>query len=113
MIPRGAAVMRTKGKGGGAMPAAATSAIDQTIARGTEHLLGLQSSDGYWWAELEANVTMASEHLMLEHVLGIADPARWQKIAAYLFRKQLDDGSWPIYFGGPGDISVTVEAYAA
>jgi squalene-hopene/tetraprenyl-beta-curcumene cyclase len=95
------------------MPASATSAIDQTIARGTERLLGLQSSDGYWWAELEANVTMAAEHLMLEHVLGVADPARWQKIAAYLFSKQLDDGSWPIYFGGPGDLSVTVEAYAA
>lgn len=87
--------------------------LDETLARGIGHLLSIQHEDGYWWAELEANVTMASEHLMLEHFLGIGDPVRTRKLRTYLLRKQLPDGSWPVYFGGPGDVSVTIEAYFA
>ncbi len=73
----------------------------------------IQHADGYWWAELEANATMASEHLLLEQFLGIGEPERWRKIANYLLGLQQADGSWPIYFGGPGDVSVTTEAYFA
>jgi len=87
--------------------------LDRALERGSAYLLGLQVADGYWWAELESNVTMASEHLMLEHVLGIGVPLRWQKIARYILDHQQADGSWPIYHGGPGDISVSVEAYTA
>ena len=56
---------------------------------------------------------MASEHLLLEHFLGIGDPQRWRKICNYLLERQLPDGSWPIYYGGPGDVSITIEAYFA
>jgi squalene-hopene/tetraprenyl-beta-curcumene cyclase len=83
------------------------------IARAVDHLLSLQFPDGYWWGELEANVTMAAEHLLLEHFLGIGDDRRWRKISAYLLERQLPDGSWPIYFGGSGDVSITTEAYFA
>lgn len=87
--------------------------LERTLERGVDHLLSLQAADGYWCAELEANVTMAAEHLMLERFLGIGEPRRWQKISAYILRRQGEDGSWPIYFGGPGNLSVTVEAYFA
>ena len=96
--------------------APATSAVaglDAGIDRAVEHLLALQSNDGFWWGELEANATMASEHLLLEHFLGIGDPRRWRKISNYLLERQLPDGSWPTYFGGPGDVSITTEAYFA
>ena len=73
----------------------------------------IQHEDGYWWAELESNATMAAEHVMLEHVLGIAEPLRMRKLARYILGLQQDDGSWPIYFGGPGDVSITTEAYFA
>ncbi len=87
--------------------------LDRGIARAVDHLLSLQHPDGYWWGELEANVTMAAEHLLLEHFLGIGDDRRWRKISAYLLERQLPDGSWPTYFGGPGDVSITTEAYFA
>jgi squalene-hopene/tetraprenyl-beta-curcumene cyclase len=93
--------------------AAGAPSLDEALDRAVNAMLALQSSDGYWWAELEANATMAAEHLLLEHFLGIGDSDRWRKICRYLLSKQLPDGSWPVYFGGPGDLSVTTEAYFA
>jgi squalene-hopene/tetraprenyl-beta-curcumene cyclase len=87
--------------------------LDDALARGSEYLFSLQHPEGYWWAELESNVTMAAEHLLLEHFLGIADATRWSQLCRYLLQHQSPDGSWPIYFGGPGDLSVTIEAYFA
>lgn len=87
--------------------------LDETIKRGTAYLLSQQDEQGFWWAELESNVTMASEHLLLEHFLGIGEPGRWAKLRKYLLNRQQDDGSWPIYFGGPGNVSITTEAYFA
>ena len=87
--------------------------LDLTVERGREFLLALQYEGGYWWAELESNVTMAAEHLLLEYFLGAADADRWSKICRYILRRQQDDGSWPVYHNGPGDVSVTTEAYFA
>ncbi len=89
------------------------AAIERCIDRAVGHMLSVQHADGYWWAELESNVTMVSEHLMIERFLGIADGRRWRKITRYLLDHQQPDGSWPIYYGGPGDVSVTTEAYFA
>ncbi len=87
--------------------------LDACIDSAVAHMFSIQHPDGYWWAELEANVTMAAERLMLERFLGIEDTRRTQKIARYILDHQLSDGSWAIYYGGPGDPSVTVEAYFA
>ena len=96
-----------------APPLQTAPGVDLSIERGVSHLLSVQHADGYWWGELEANVTMASEYLLLECVLDIGDAGRWRKISAYLLEHQLADGSWPIYSGGPGDVSVSTEAYLA
>src|SRR4029079_4485244 len=87
--------------------------IDRALDRGSAYLLSLQTPDGYWWAELESNVTMASEHLLLEHFLGIGEANRWQQLCRYLLKHQNADGSWSVYYEGPGDVSVTPEAYFA
>jgi len=87
--------------------------LDETLVRGREALLALQSPQGFWWAELESNVTMAAEHLLLEHFLGIGEANRWSQLCRYLLQHQSADGSWPVYQGGPGDVSVTTEAYFA
>ncbi len=87
--------------------------LDACLDRASEYLLSIQHADGYWWGELEANATMASEHLMLERILGIAEPVRTRKIARYLLDRQSPDGSFPVYYGGPGDVSITTEAYFA
>src|SRR5205823_573729 len=87
--------------------------LDHCIDRTVEHMFSIQHADGYWWGELEANVTMAAERVMLERFLAIEDPQRTAKIARYILERQQPDGSWPIYYAGPGDPSVTIEAYFA
>ena len=83
------------------------------VERGREHLLGLQHPDGYWWAELESNATMTAEHLFLLCLFDRADDDTKRKVATELLETQRDDGSWPVWFGGPPDLSVAVEAYYA
>ena len=85
----------------------------RAIERSREYLLGLQYPEGYWWGELEANCSIHAEFVLLTHFLGIPDPKRWGKIVSYLKSKQLPDGGWPIWYGAPGDLSITTEAYFA
>jgi squalene-hopene/tetraprenyl-beta-curcumene cyclase len=58
-------------------------------------------------------VTITAEYLMLLHFMGLDDKKRDRKIANYILNKQQADGSWPIHWGGNGDLSTTVEAYFA
>ncbi|MFQ5933651.1 MAG: prenyltransferase/squalene oxidase repeat-containing protein, partial [Dehalococcoidia bacterium] len=89
------------------------TALDQAIQRCQDYLLDHQYDKGYWWGELEANVTITSEYLLLTHFLGVADKERWGQIVEYLKHMQRPDGTWPIYYGGPSDLNATVEAYFA
>ncbi len=98
--------------GSASSPGDATS-LDACIDLSVRHLLSLQAEDGYWWAELESNATMAAEHLLLERFLGATEPEREQGIVRYLLGLQCEDGSWPVYWGGPGDVSISTEAYFA
>ena len=56
---------------------------------------------------------MTAQHLFWHHVLGLRTPELDRKIANELLARQRDDGTWAIWFDGPGDLSTTVEAYAA
>jgi squalene-hopene/tetraprenyl-beta-curcumene cyclase len=87
--------------------------LDMTIQRSCEFFFREQLPEGYWWAELESNVTISAEYIMLFHFLGMVDKAREKKLANYLISKQTKEGYWTIYYGGPGDLSTTVEAYFA
>jgi squalene-hopene/tetraprenyl-beta-curcumene cyclase len=84
-----------------------------TLARATRRLLTLQSEQGWWKGELETNVTIDSEDLLLRHYLGILEPAAAEQTAVWIRSKQRPDGSWATYFGGPSDLSTSVEAYTA
>ena len=89
------------------------AAVRAAIARTQEYLLRAQSPEGWWWGELESNVTITAEYLFLTHFLGVADTERWVKIAAYIRDQQRPDGTWGIYYDAPGDLSTTIEAYFA
>jgi squalene-hopene/tetraprenyl-beta-curcumene cyclase len=78
-----------------------------------DHLLGLQSEQGWWKGLLQTNVTMDAEDLLMRHFLGILDPADADATARWIRSQQLEDGSWNTFYGGPGDLSTTVEAWAA
>ena len=87
--------------------------LSRTIRRCQDYLFDRQYDDGYWSGELEANATITSEYLLLTHFLDVADRDRWDQIVQYLKRTQWADGTWPTYFGGPGDLNATIEAYFA
>jgi squalene-hopene/tetraprenyl-beta-curcumene cyclase len=87
--------------------------LEQAIERGADHLLSLQVEPGYWLGELEADSTLESDYIYYLHVLGKADPSRVAKLANYVRQKQLPDGGWSIYPGGPSELNATCKAYFA
>jgi squalene-hopene/tetraprenyl-beta-curcumene cyclase len=76
-------------------------------------VLRLQHADGWWQGELETNVTMDAEDLLLREFLGVRDEEQTAAAARWIRSQQRDDGTWANFFGGPGDLSTTVEAYVA
>ncbi len=95
------------------LDATATGALDRAIERGVQALLAGQDPAGFWVHELEADVTITSEFILLRRWLGNPDPTLEAKAARHILSLQLPDGGWPIYAGGPANISATVKAYFA
>src|SRR5271170_7607108 len=87
--------------------------LSDTIDRGVNYLLSLQASEGYWMGELEADTTLESDYIFYLQVIGKAQSERIAKLANYVRRRQLDDGGWNIYFGGPSELNATIKAYVA
>ncbi len=87
--------------------------VSQAIRRTHSYYIDRQHNDGYWWYELESNVTMTSEYLMLLRFLGLNDAERERKMANHILKHQRSDGTWSIHYGGEGDLSTTIEAYFA
>src|SRR5882762_3552079 len=87
--------------------------LEKSIERGANHLLSLQADQGYWQGELEADTTLESDYIYYLFVLGKADPLRIAKLANYVRRRQLPDGGWSIYPGGPSELNATCKAYFA
>jgi squalene-hopene/tetraprenyl-beta-curcumene cyclase len=86
--------------------------LTRAIEAAQAALFNLQDPEGYWWAELESNVTITAEYLMLHRMLDLSEQ-NFPKLAAYILDKQLDNGGWSLYYGDGGEISTTVEAYQA
>ena len=96
----------------------ATSQIDQLTAgaaleRAVAHLRSRQHPDGWWKGALDTNVTMDAEDLLLREFLGIRGERETRMAANWIRSQQRDDGSWGLFHGADGDLSTTVEAYAA
>src|ERR1700720_358628 len=87
--------------------------LAEAIDRGVNHLLSLQAEEGYWLGELEADTTLESDYVLYLHVLGRADQQRIAKLANYVRRRQLEDGGWNIYYGGPAELNATGKAAVA
>jgi squalene-hopene/tetraprenyl-beta-curcumene cyclase len=92
----------------------ANEELDGRIDKALAALLAEQRPDGHFVFELEADATIPSEYVLLQHFLGEpADAALEAKIAAYLRRTQGADGGWPLFRDGALDISASVKAYFA
>src|ERR671931_2661249 len=96
----------------------ATSQIDQLTAgaaleRAVAYLRSRQHPDGWWKGALDTNVTMDAEDLLLREFLGVRGERETRMAANWIRSQQRDDGSWGLFHGADGDLSTTVEAYAA
>jgi squalene-hopene/tetraprenyl-beta-curcumene cyclase len=89
------------------------TAGQQTLDRAVGRLLSLQHGPGWWKGELETNVTMDAEDLLLREFLGIRKLEETRLAANWIRSQQRPDGTWANFYGGPADLSTTVEAYAA
>ena len=83
------------------------------MSRSANWLLSAQSQDGYWWGELEADTTLESDYVVYLHVLGQLKSEKVAKLANYIRKKQLADGGWSIFEGGPSELNASVKAYVA
>jgi squalene-hopene/tetraprenyl-beta-curcumene cyclase len=91
----------------------ASEPAQHALTKATQAVLTAQARDGHWRYDLEADATIPSEYLLLHYFLGTVDGERQQRIGTYLRRRQHENGSWPLYHEGPGDLSATVKAYFA
>ncbi|KOX30481.1 MULTISPECIES: squalene--hopene cyclase [unclassified Streptomyces] len=100
-------------EGADASPGRLDETAARAAARAAEHLLARQDPAGWWKGDLETNVTMDAEDLLLRQFLGILDPDTTRAAALHVRREQREDGAWATFYGGPGEVSATVEAYVA
>jgi squalene-hopene/tetraprenyl-beta-curcumene cyclase len=100
-------------QGSGTSPQSIGQQVREAVEHSANYLLSQQSPEGYWWAELEADTTLESDYILYLHVLGRLDSEKVPKLANYIRRRQLPDGGWNIYQGGPAEINATVKAYFA
>src|SRR5579871_784962 len=87
--------------------------VRSAVERACEHLLARQHPQGWWKGELQTNVTMDAEDMLLREFLGIREPETTARSAAWIRSQQRDDGTWSNFYGGPADLSTTIESYVA
>jgi squalene-hopene/tetraprenyl-beta-curcumene cyclase len=87
--------------------------LETAITRTRDWLVARQEEDGYWIGELEGDTILESEYVLLMTFLGRESDSVCEKCARYISDRQLPDGGWAIYPGGPTDVSASVKAYFA
>jgi squalene-hopene/tetraprenyl-beta-curcumene cyclase len=90
----------------------AVDTIQAALSRSVGYFLRTQSSQGYWVGELESNATITAEYLFLCRILQNRDERREADIVRHLLDHQVA-GGWAVFYGGPPDLNVTIEAAVA
>ncbi len=91
------------------------------IAASARLLEALQFDAGYWRGDLTADTTLESDYVLLELWLYPPVDGRWNppnrsridKALLTILDRQLPDGGWNIYAGGPSEVNATARAYVA
>jgi squalene-hopene/tetraprenyl-beta-curcumene cyclase len=112
VLPKAPAATRNDGP-----TTAALAGTEAALARAVPALLSRQTGKGWWVGEDEANCTLDSEYIFFFHYTGLIEKPHYQekmrRLANRIRGQQRADGTWAIFFEGPGEISVTTESYFA
>jgi len=84
---------------------AADEEISLGISRAQENLLRQQRPDGHWCGELIVDSTLCSDFLLFMHWLSEVDATLQERCVRHILKRQLPDGGWNIYYGGPSEIN--------
>jgi len=109
-------VIQAEDFAGGAIdyaPADFPTRLDRVIDRAQRSLLSLQREQGYWLAPLEANAEMNAELIVFNRFMDRVEPELEAKLKRMLLELQQPDGSWNLFPGGEGYLSISIEAYLA
>src|SRR6204780_2532337 len=87
--------------------------VESAIVHSRDYLLSQQHPDGYWCGELEADSMLEADYIFLHTLLETGDPGPMGRALTERMRYQNDDGSWSLYPGGPGNISLSVKCYSS
>ncbi|HEY2016893.1 MAG TPA: squalene--hopene cyclase [Bryobacteraceae bacterium] len=95
--------------------------IADAVQRSCQALFSQQTSEGFWCGELTADSTLESDYILLQLWLHQPEGASWKpptqvriaKAARSILERQLPDGGFNTFSGGPSDVSATVKAYCA
>ena len=83
------------------------------IERSRDYIFSQQQPDGHWVGELEADSMLEADYIFLHTLLESGDPGRLKRALTEMMRFQNEGGSWSLYPGGPGNISLSVKCYSS
>ena len=89
------------------------------MRRAVDALSAQQAPEGFWCGELTADTTLEADYIMLQLWLHQPDGDVWDppsrpriaKACNSILERQLPDGGFNIYHGGPAELNATVKAY--
>ena len=87
--------------------------VDASIKSAQEFLLSIQHEDGYWNCELPIDSTVACDYVLYYYWTGEPGAIPMERIADFIRERQLEDGGWPQFPGGPSDLNASVKGYHA
>jgi len=92
-----------------------TQELQTAITMSREALTLQQEEGGYWYSPVETNTIYNSLQIYLYHYLDKEEEEREtiEGLCDYLVHTQSQDGSWPLYTGGPADVGLTTLNYFA
>lgn len=98
-----------------------TSRAREAAGRSARSLAQMQHQDGYWVGNLTADTTLESDYVLLQLWMHPPDEHGWNppsrgrigKALRTVLDRQLPDGGWNIYAGGPSELNATARAYTA
>jgi squalene-hopene/tetraprenyl-beta-curcumene cyclase len=93
----------------------------EAIGRSCEALFARQAPEGFWCGELTADATLESDYILLQLWIHQPDGATWDppsrariaKACRSILERQLADGGFNTYRGGPAELNATIKAYCA